>query len=100
VARLLVQEAVYANNKLPDPLPTPADLRDPFSDEDDREQGDSDRRVAAQLPILTLKILPTDTCMPEDCVASIAAFKHVFEAAWQYAHSFTAVSDMQVGIWL
>jgi hypothetical protein len=49
VARLLVQEAISANNKLPDPLPAPADLRDPFSDEDDRDQSDGDRCVAAAL---------------------------------------------------
>ena len=43
VARLLVQEAVAANNKLPEPLSAPAELRDPYSDEDDREQSDDNR---------------------------------------------------------
>lgn len=49
VARLLVQEAVAANNRLPAPLEAPAEPRDPYSDEDDREQNDDNRHAAAAL---------------------------------------------------
>jgi hypothetical protein len=38
-----VQEAVAANNRLPAPLEAPAEPRDPYSDEDDREQSDDNR---------------------------------------------------------
>jgi hypothetical protein len=52
VARLLVQEAVAANNRLPAPLEAPAEPRDPYSDEDDREQGGDSRRAATALSAL------------------------------------------------
>lgn len=52
VARLLVQEAVAANNRLPDSPLAPAEPRDPYSDEDDREQSDDNRHAAAALSVL------------------------------------------------
>ena len=51
VARLLVQEAVAANNRLPDSPLAPAEPRDPYSDEDDREQSDDNRHAAAALSV-------------------------------------------------
>jgi hypothetical protein len=71
VARLLVQEAISANNKLPPPLPAPADPRDPFSDEDDREQSDSDRCGAATVSSRS-RLIPEPPCSkqrasPTDC---------------------------------